>query len=53
MSNRFSFASVKIYKQLILRYFIGLFPFHSHPHLSSVASKSGILFSLQHSAYTL
>ena len=33
--------------------FIGLFPFHWHPHLSRVASKSGILLSLRHSAYTL
>ena len=40
MSNRsfFGFASGEIYKQLILRYFIGLFPFHWHPHLSRVAS---------------
>ena len=48
-----SFASGKIYKQLTLQYFIGLFPFHWYPNLSRVASKSGILLSLQNSAYTL
>ena len=36
-----------------IAFFIGLFPFHWHPHLSRVASKSGTLLSLRHSAYTL
>ena len=53
MSNRSFFASGKIYKQLILRYFIGLFPFHWHSHLSRVASKSGYYWAFRHSAYTL
>ena len=52
ISNRPFFASGKIYKQWYC-VSIGLFPFHWHPHLSRVASKSGILLSLRHSAYTL